>query len=159
MALTFQKEKLAQCFDESAELREQHWQEIAQSREMLDRVNPDREMYMKLDALNLVHVLTARDGGKLVGYFVAFVRKHMHYQHITCGSDDLFYLAPSHRRGLAGARFLEAAIQMMRAAGAQHISIRDKFLNRDIGPLLERRGFKATEIVYTACFPPNPEEN
>src|SRR3990167_4165352 len=103
MAITFQKEKLADCFDESRELQQQHFQEIAQNKDVLGGVNPDREMYMKLDALGLIHVLTARDDGKLVGYFVAFVRKHMHYQHIMCGSDDLFYLAPSHRRGLTGA--------------------------------------------------------
>src|SRR3972149_1204999 len=152
MAITFQKEKLADCFDESRELQQQHFQEIAQNKDVLGGVNPDREMYMKLDALGLIHVLTARDDGKLVGYFVAFVRKHMHYQHIMCGSDDLFYLAPSHRRGMTGLRFIDAAIGMMRAAGAQHISIRDKFLSRDIGPLLERRGFKAIEIVYSARF-------
>jgi len=53
--------------------------------------------------------VTARDGDKLVGYFLWFLVSHPHYKHVVVAEEDLHFLPLEYRRGLTGYNLMKAA--------------------------------------------------
>ena len=43
-------------------------------------IAPDLETMANMEAMGMFHVITARDEGKIVGYLLAIVNKHLHYR-------------------------------------------------------------------------------
>ena len=73
----------------------------------------------------------------------------LHYAYKEADS-DIFFLAPEYRKGLAGARLLKFAEASLRAIGVERVFTRTKLSpQHDLGPLLERLGFRPIERVYS----------
>ena len=146
--ITFQKEPFATAFPDAQRLFADHFDEVAENKKLLGAPNPDVDGYATMDRMGAYHVLTARDGEELVGYFAFITRRNFHYKHIISASEDLYFLAPEARGMKTGYRFLQAATDAMRAAGGDLASMRVKIAH-DHGPLLERLGYRPIEVIYT----------
>jgi GNAT superfamily N-acetyltransferase len=141
----FAVEQFKAVIDEARPLLRRHWEEIAKNKELL-KLNPDMEMYDRIGE-NLL-LITARNDGALVGYFVWFLIKHPHYRHVSVAEEDLHFLLPEYRRGLTGYKLMKAACTAAFDCGANLLVSREK-IGHEHPAIMKRLGFVPTDIVYT----------
>lgn len=145
MTLTFSIESWDSYFAECQTLWREHYDELAARPDQM-KMKPDVMAYRELYATGALSILVARDRGKMVGYFLTSVRRHLHYADVLCGFEDAYFLSKPYRRGMAGVRLLQAWENAMRARGVQLLFVMTKpFL--DMTLLLERLGFKTSDLV------------
>lgn len=145
-ALTFQTEKLFDVKGEALPLLARHWEEIALDKETVP-LDPDWDLYRKIEDAGIYHVTTARKDGRLVGYAAYVLSGNFHYRSLYEAVVDIFFLAPELRKGSAGMRLLQAAEQALVAKGVNKIVTKDK-LHFSLAPLMKRMGYRAIETVY-----------
>jgi GNAT superfamily N-acetyltransferase len=124
-----------------------HWDEVAPYKDMM-WLNPDLDVYLKLQALGKLIVCTARADGALVGYFVVMMSPHLHYKHILVATEDIHYLLPEYRHGWTGVRLMKFSEKMADAAGCRLITGRAK-AKSEHGALYKRLGYDLMDEVYT----------
>jgi len=147
MTLTYQVEAFSAVLAEMQPLWHAHWQEVAMNQDTIP-LNPDLDAYRALEAAGVLHVLTVRDQGRVVGYHVAVIRPHLHYQQSLSAMTDLYYLHPDYRKGRAGVRLFQAFEASCKALGVEKLFTGTK-LHLDLGRLFERLGWVETERLYT----------
>ena len=129
----------------------EHWEEVALNKDAIP-LKMDYGRYNKLDDAGALHVVTARNDGELIGYHMSMVWTHMHYADSLTAFTDIFFLRKEYRKGTgAGIKLFKFMINSLRERGVQRIYMGTK-LSLDIGPILERLGFKAIERIYTLVF-------
>ena len=146
MTLVFAVETLAATRAEAEPLLMRHWDEVALNKETVP-LDPDWEMYSRLEAGGIVHVTTARRDGKLVGYAAFLLTNNLHYRTLRVAEGDIFWLAPECRRGRAGIDLMRAAEAQLRDRGVHRIVNKVK-LHIDVGPVFEYLGYKPIERIY-----------
>lgn len=116
-------------------------------------MDPDWDRYFAYDLANVLHCLTVRSGGVLVGYVFVLVFPHLHYASTLWAQTDIFWLDPAYRQGLTGYRMLKETERYLKAGGVKMVCMNAKLhFETDrgtIGRLLERLGFKPMDIVYS----------
>jgi GNAT superfamily N-acetyltransferase len=151
--LVFQPEKLADVKAEAMALIERHWREVALDQDTVP-LDPDWQMYDKLEAAGVLHIITARtQGGKLVGYSAYLVTGNLHYRSLRVAETDIFYLDPSVRKGFAGLKLIRTAEHYLASVGVNKVVSKVK-LHVDVGPVFERMGYRPIERVYAKTLPP-----
>jgi hypothetical protein len=144
-AIEFAVEPFMETFDEARPLLELHWDEIAKNKQLMT-LNPDVKKYEKIAECLLL--VTARVGGRLIGYFLWILVTHPHYKHVSVAEEDLHYLLPEYRRGLTEYLFMKAACNAALERGAQLLTVREK-IGHEHPAIMKRLGFSPTDIVYT----------
>lgn len=146
--LTFQVEKWLDCVDEMRPLWPEHWRELALNQEQI-ALGVDEAKYEQGEAMGCLHIVTARAGGKLVGYFYGMLMNHLHYRDagLMCYS-DVYFLKPEYRRGLNGVKFLRFIEASLKGRGVRKFYISTK-AHQDHGRLFERLGMKLSDRVFT----------
>jgi hypothetical protein len=99
-------------------------------------------------------LVTARCDGHLVGYFLWFLIMHPHYRNVSVAEEDLHFLLPEYRRGLAicraeysdPAEFEAAAIAWLDAYIGSIEQPRWKIMVRKLAMVEARRIYG--ELVY-----------
>ena len=104
--IKYSEEKCADVFDEITPLLERHWEEIALNKEKV-KLNPDWDLYSKMNEMGLVRTFIARDNGKLIGYFVVTVHPHMHYKDTIYALNDVIYVDPEYRGSTVAVRLIK----------------------------------------------------
>jgi len=145
--ITFQEEPLVDCLEEMKPLLSEHWDEIALHKDKI-KLNPDYDKYLLLDSLGMLHVVTARDGDLLVGYFISFLQPHMHYKDHTFAMNDILYIHPEYRKGSAGYKLFKYAEKSLKEIGVHVLMIHAKVKN-DFKPLMDKLGFNRVEYNYS----------
>lgn len=153
MRVIFQSERWFQISDEIKPLLKLHWGEVANHRASVP-LDPDWEMYDRLDRTAVLMITTARDDGKLVGYYLSHVTPHPHYKSTLYAFVDVYFLLPEYRNGNTGIRLFMAMEEAMRArmktAGrTKMVLIGRGRLAHNPQAILERLGWKAVETAYT----------
>jgi GNAT superfamily N-acetyltransferase len=145
--LTYQQDDWPTFTAEARPLWRAHWTEIANHQDVIPLV-PDDAAYTALDQAGLLHVVTARDGGPIVGYVVGILKPHLHYATTPHFHMDVLWLHPQWRKGLAGYRLLQAVERTVqqRVGGLVKILLGTK-THYDLGALYTRLGY--TEIERT----------
>lgn len=110
-------------------------------------LNPDWKQYYKLEEAGALRILTARDNGKLVGYFFTLVWPSLHFAQVLQATSDILYVMPEYRRGGTGAKLIKEAEKMMQDAGATRGYIVAK-ANTAAARMLPRQGYKLVENVF-----------
>lgn len=82
---------------------------------------PDVDVYRALAAAGRLHITGARQGSKLVGYNVLLLQPNPHYRTVLVAFDDMYYLHPLYRKGLAGVRLVQETVKMLRAKGVRRV--------------------------------------
>ena len=148
--IEFAHESFTQVKHEIKPLLKDHWEEIALNKDHI-KLNPDWKQYARLDAMNALRVYTARSGNKLVGYFVVVISKNMHYQDHLFASNDVIFLAKSHRKGTTGIRLIKYAEEQIKSEGVSVMVVNTK-THQPFDKILQRQGFELAEHVYSKCF-------
>ena len=140
--ITFQEETLKQIHDEEFEdILKLHSKELT---EFSFKLNPDWKVYQKLADINALHIVTARDDKKLVGYYVSFIMTHHHYKDALVAENDLHYILPEYRKGWLGYKFLKEVVQFLKRRNV-NIIMHSMKASHSYLPLTERLGFRLME--------------
>lgn len=146
--IKFAVEPFSEMYEEMrAYLLMKHWEELALDRDKIS-LSFNWDLYLAMEKSNSLHVLTVRDGARLVGYFVAFVFPHLHYAEAgIMAHTDVYYLLPEYRTGNGAKMFCELERTLIQR-GVIKIYLSTK-VHADHGALFERLGYKQSDKVYT----------
>jgi GNAT superfamily N-acetyltransferase len=117
----------------------------------------DWEQYRWLERHGILRAISMRQAGQLIGYNVFFVRPTLHYSTSLWAVNDVIYLDPDHRKGMAGVRLIRAAEPMLRGIGVQQVLYHTKMhvhlghgkARGTLGRLLTAMGYNLAEEVYS----------
>lgn len=132
--------------EEIEPLLDDHWEEIALNKDTI-KLNPDWEKYATLDANGLLRVFTARNDGKLIGYFVVILSVSLHYSDHVFAHNDIIFLAKGSRKGMTGVKLIKYAEKHLTQEGVKQLFINTK-RHQPFDPILERLKFCEVEKVY-----------
>ena len=140
--ITLQEESFSNAKEDFKPLLDLHWNEIARHKDDI-KLNVDYESYRTLEELGLLHCVTARDEGKLIGYVISMVSRSLHYSDHLFANNDVLFIHPDYRGGSTFVKMLKFTERKLKQAGIKNFYIHMK-LDYDFSALLERYGF--TEI-------------
>jgi len=124
----------------------EHWRELARFQEQIP-MKCDRERYLALEKAGALLLLTARAGGTLVGYFVAFMFPHLHYAGSgVWGMTDMYFVRPEYRQG-TGLKLFLAFEQALRDRGCVQAVTSCK-IHEDHSELLQKLGWQWTDKTF-----------
>jgi len=140
-------ETLDECLVEMKPLLAKQWEEMALNK---DRVafSPDYDLYYKIEGAGGLHMVTARKGGTLVGYYVAFVSKHPHHKEHLFATNDFVFVEPSCRKGYAGVGLFKYAEKSLAELGVSVVVINTK-AHAPFDNLCEYLGYSSEERLYS----------
>jgi len=145
--ITYQVETVRDILEEIKPLLHMHFEEISAVKQ-LTPLDPDYDRYLAMCDAGLIHVATARDDGRLIGYFVTFVAPSLHYQHLIYGLNDILFLLMEYRGGTTAYRLFRFAIDdLQNNCGVSVISVHMK-IKHEFRRILTKLGFKLVEETW-----------
>lgn len=145
--ITYQQESLVTVKADIIPLLEKHWEEVALNKEKI-KLNPDWDAYANLEDAGILKIFTSREDGKLVGYFVVFVKSHIHYKdHLFCYNDVIF-VDEEYRKGFTSTRLIKFAEKCLKADGVEVMIVNTK-RHKPFDSLLVWLGYKHIENLYS----------
>ncbi len=147
MDITYQVEQPLLIRSDLEPLLKAHWHEVEvfQKEAPLD---PNWDLYQKLQDADMLHMVTARDNGLLIGYFLYFLLPNLHHRSILMAEGDIFYIANTYRKSTIALRLLRLAEKNLKNLGVNIISNKVKSHTRNAGNLFKCQGFRKIEEVY-----------
>lgn len=123
--IVFDEEKLSDIRDEIYPLLEKHWLEIGlyNDRVILD---PDWDRYDTAESAGMLKTITARDKGKLIGYYIAIVAPALHYQGSLYAVNDVVYLDGDYRNSKVGFKMFQYAEEVFKRMGCHVMTVHMK---------------------------------
>ena len=135
------------CLEEMKPLFDEHWEELAIHKDKI-KLSPDYDKYLHIDEFGMLHVMTARDDDKLIGYFISFVQPNLHYKDNMFASNDILFIHPDYRKGSVGYKLFKNAESSLLELGVDVIIIHTK-IHKDFKPLMDKLGFDRVEYIYS----------
>jgi len=124
-----------------------HYEELALDKDKVP-LDIDYERYEALDAANILLVVTLRDEGRLVGYFMGFLMPHLHYRTCLTMAMDIFWTHPDIRGGMEGVRLFREVEQEAKRRGAHRLYYGSK-LHKDCSRLFDYLKMTPVETYYS----------
>lgn len=124
-----------------------HWDELALNKDKVP-LAPQYDEYLLRDSKGMVLVVTLRETGKLVGYFVGFVAPGLHYETCLTLQMDIFFVHPDHRNGSGGVKLFKAVEREAKRRGVQRMFAGSK-IHRDASRLFEALKYEPVETIYS----------
>ena len=125
-----------------------HWEELGLDRDVIP-MDMDTPRYEALDALGQIHLTTARDGERLVGYVICFVIRHLHYRSAgEMALADMYWLDPAHRRGTTAIRLFTEMERSLRERGVVRMHMSCK-VHQDHTALFEWLGYTLSDFTFS----------
>jgi len=151
--LTAHIESLTERLEEMKPFFPLHWEELALNQKQVP-LDPQYDIYLDRDAAGQVLLVTLRNAGEMVGYFVGFVAPGLHYQTCLTLTMDIFYVLPEHR-GSGGGFVLFAAVEKeAKRRGVERMFVGSK-CHKDASFLFEKLGYEEVERYYSAYWGKN----
>lgn len=140
-------EKLSDVLDVLKPILPLHYAELAMHQDKIS-LNPDYNMYINLENMGKLLFVTLRKRGELVGYYIGFVDKSIHYSpHIFC-NQDIFYVHPDARGNNGGNILFEAVEKEAKRRGATYIMNFSKN-HKPSAYLFDKRGYDQIETTHS----------
>lgn len=144
--ITYQEEKLKDCLDEMKPLLENHWEEIALNKDKI-KLSPNYDQYLVLEDSGMLHIVTVRDEGVLIGYYVSFITPHLHYSDSVYAMNDVLFLLPDYRSADIGFNMFTYVEKCLRDKGVDVMMLHMKAKN-PFHSLCEAMGMELIEYNY-----------
>ena len=140
-------ETLDECLTEMKPLLEKHWEEIALHKDKIE-LSPDYDKYYQIEDNGCLHIVTARKGGLLIGYFISFVNHHPHYQEHSFAVNDILFVDPAYRKSSVGGLMFKYAEDRLQEMGVSVVMIAMK-THSPFDELCLALGYNSVERVYS----------
>lgn len=141
----FQRQALADCFDELQPLVKAHHAEVAFYQDI--NLDVDWEAVIRLEQAGALRLYTARDFGSLRGYAVFVLGPALHYKGTLQATADAVYLEPGVRKQMLGVKFLRWCDEELRREGV--VIVAHHHSTRQLRSLYGRLGYELAELVWT----------
>lgn len=142
---TFQVEPIAVWEMECKDLVYAHWQELGLDLDL--EIAPDFEVMKTLEGLEMFKVVTVREDGKLVGYLLAIINKHLHYRNSArMLIVDAYYISPECRQG-TGVKLIRFTESLAHELGAIKIYLSCK-AHKDHSRLFQGLGYRLSDFAF-----------
>lgn len=145
--ITYQQEHYDDIKFEVQPLLFQHWQEIAMYKDKIE-LEPDWSRYEDLANSGKLHIVTVRDDGELIGYYISIISKGLHYKNTVYGINDILLLKPEYRNAGVGKGLFEYAEDLLKKEGVTVMTVHMKSY-QPFDKLCEHLGFDYAERLYT----------
>lgn len=146
MTITYQLESWSDYYRDCQDLWREHYDEIATHKDEME-MSPDIASYRFIESQGQLQILTARENGKMIGYQISVVKRHLHYATL-CGFEDSYFLTKSSRVGITGIRLIKEALKYMKARGVKKVFFHTKAFF-DLGRIFEYLGFTKSDTIYS----------
>ena len=143
--ITYQEEKFGDFLEEMRPILEDHYDELSVSKQF--PLNPRYDQYLVLQEQGYLCCITARDEGKLVGYILYLMVRHLHYNDCLTAQDDVYFVQKEYRKGRVGLRLFQNGEKYLKKLGVNRIILTCK-LHLDHSRLFEFMGYRNIEKVY-----------
>lgn len=151
-AATFQWEPFSAIVREWLPLARKQYEERAY---LLDEVpmDVDFDRYFLQALAGILHCMTVRVDGLLVGYAFALIGPHLHHNSTIFSIEDMYWLDPLYREGLTGYKMLKHFDEGLRERDVEVSWISESLLReRTVAPMLERLGYKPIQTIWAKVF-------
>lgn len=145
--ITVLVEDLAERLDELKQLFPMHWEELALNRDKVP-LDPQYDVYLARASRGETMLVTLREQGILVGYFVGFVAPGLHYKTCLTLTMDIFYTAPWIRGGTAPLKLFRAVEAEATRRGVKRIFVGSK-CHADASRLFEAMRYTEVERYFS----------
>jgi GNAT superfamily N-acetyltransferase len=145
MSIIIREERVNEIWDDIQPLIRQHWEEIAHNKDKIP-LDPDKNLYLGMEAQDCIIILSARQDTRLVGYCVTFLVKAAHYVSSRQAAVDVLYLVPEARTGGAGIKMLQETERLAQERGCTWMTVHFK-PEYSLAPLLRRLCYNDYEIT------------
>lgn len=145
--ITCHVESLTEMLPELRPLLPLHYEELALNKDKVP-LDPQYELYLERDAAGGVLLVTLRDAGELVGYFIGFVSPGLHYRTCLTCVMDIFYVRQDKRGGRAGIKLFRFVEEELKRRGVQRWVVGSK-CHMDASWLFELLKFERIEVYYS----------
>ena len=123
--ISYQTESFSKCLEEMKSLFIEHYNEIGNKPDKI-KLDPDYDIYQKLEELNLIHLVTVRKDGNIVGYYLSVLSPLLHFKQILNAHNDAIYVQKEHRKGSIGYRLIKYAFEDLKTIGVNMVTIHTK---------------------------------
>lgn len=145
--MTAQVESFTARLEELKPLLERHWEKLAEDRDSVV-LAPRYEVYEALEAAGELMLVTLRDRGRLVGYWIATVGPGLHYGNCLTATMDVWNILPEYENGMAAMILMRAVEKEYRRRGVARAFAGEK-IRRPCGRLYELFGYRPVETHYS----------
>lgn len=146
--ITAQVEDFPRFLEEVKPILPLHYAELALHQDKVP-LSPQYDEYLRRDSAGMILLVTLRDAGELIGYFVGFVAPGLHYSTCLTLHLDIFYVHPDHRGSGGGIILFKAVEREAKRRGVQRLFTGSK-MHKDASWLFERLGYELVETTYSA---------
>jgi GNAT superfamily N-acetyltransferase len=140
----FSVERFHDVYDELLPLLHEHYDEISLHKHRGYDLKPNVTLYKAMQDADQLTMMIGRLDGKIVAYFVVFVRPSIHYGECLEGVGDIFFCKPDRRGAMIGLQLFEATENELKRRGVHLFMAGEKILF-PARALFERRGFEEIE--------------
>ncbi|CAB3731171.1 GNAT family N-acetyltransferase [Paraburkholderia rhynchosiae] len=145
--ITFSIERFSDVYREMYPLLVEHYDEISQHKEHGVPLEPLSDVYAAREAAGTLLMVIAREGGTIVGYFIAVIAPALHYGSCLTCSPDIFYVKWDRRRDGTAAAMFQFVEKEIRRRGVKVWMVGSKHAH-DVTQLFEYLGFEPFEVTY-----------
>jgi hypothetical protein len=132
-----------------------HWQEVGLDHDTIP-LAPDWDEYRALEKMGRHRTIAMREFGELVGYNAFFTNKSLNYRHTLFATNNVIWLKPEKRKGMAGVRLIKESERLLGLVGAVKIFYHIKVhillgakRSGTMGDLLLHLGYRHIEDSYS----------
>ena len=149
--LTAQVEPYATALPELLPHYDLHWQEVALDQDKPEAaLAPRFDFYAQRDAAGELVLVTLRETGALVGYFLCFVAYAPHYRDCLTAHMDIVFVHPRVRGRHGGMRLIRAMQRELKRRGVKRWFAGEKIgRSSGLGRMYEIAGFRPVETHYS----------
>jgi GNAT superfamily N-acetyltransferase len=149
--LTAQVEPYRDSLPELLPLYPLHWSEVALDQEKPEAaLRPRFDVYAARDTVGELVLVTLRDDGAVVGYFLCFVSPNLHYADCLTAQMDIIFVHPRVRGRHGGMRLIRTMQRELRRRGVKRWFVGEKIgKSSGLGRMFELAGFRPVETYYS----------
>ena len=145
--ITFQKEFFLTLMPELPPLFLAHYEEVALDKEHMV-LQPAWKQYINLETAGVLHILTVRRDGRLIGYHFNLCYPHLHYADVLCSFSDMFFLRPEYRKGWLGVKMFIENEKMLKTLGVKKMFVMTK-VHIDVRKIMKRLNYTFIERIFS----------
>jgi len=145
--ITYAVESVKERLDEFKHLLPLHWEELALNKDKVP-LAPQWHVYAQREDAGQLLLVTAREEGEIIGYFIGFIAPGLHYETCLTCTMDIFYIRKDKRNGRAGIKLFQFVESELKRRGVQRWFVGSK-IHADASPLFKYLKFDPVETYFS----------
>lgn len=145
--ITFDEECYGDVIEEIKPMLYAQYEEVEMYQDKIP-LDPDYEKLQEMSDLDILRTYIMRADGKIVGYSVFFLYGHQHHKAHRFAANDVVYIDPEHRHGLATVEFFNFCERKLIKAGTSVVMYHMKE-HKPFHNLMTQLEFDHAEHLYT----------